>query len=198
MSLTTIPWREMTWLNPPERVELGGDVLKVVTRPMTDFWRTTHYGFVHDDGHFLGLPLGGEAALEVTFALEFSEPFDQAGLMLRATPELWMKAGVELSDGVLFASAVVTRGHSDWSVAPLPTSAAGALFTIRASRRGDAVTLRYRVGDADPMRMLRVAYLPPEAEVIAGPMCCSPSRGGLVVRFQPVRVGPADARLHDE
>jgi regulation of enolase protein 1 (concanavalin A-like superfamily) len=126
----------------------------------------------------------------------FSEQFDQAGLMLRASPDLWIKAGVELSDGELLASAVVTRGLSDWSVAPLPAGSAGLPITIRASRAGDSVTLRYRVDDEGRLHMLRVAYLSPDAEILAGPMCCSPSRGGLVVRFEPVRLGPPDSQLH--
>ena len=72
-------------------------------------------------------------------------------------------------------------------------------FTINAT--GDSchgVTLRYRIGSGGAWRLLRVAYMPPEADVIAGPMCCSPTRGGLVVRFERVRVGACDHRLHDE
>lgn len=82
-------------------------------------------------------------------------------------------------------------------MAPLPPSAMGARFTVRASRRGDAVTIRYRIDDAEPMRLLRVAYIPPEAQLLGGPMCCSPSRDGLVVDFEPVRVGPPDAQIHE-
>lgn len=197
MSATHVPWQVMTWINPPERADLDGDVLEVVTREKSDFWQVTSYGFVRDDGHFLAAPFPGDAAIEVTFRAAFSKPFDQAGLMLRAAPDRWIKTGVELSDGVLFASAVVTLGHSDWSVAPLPAEAGGLPITIRASRAGDAVTIRYKVGDG-PFRLLRLAYLPPETEVVAGPMCCSPSRAGLVVRFDPVRLGPPDERLHDD
>jgi regulation of enolase protein 1 (concanavalin A-like superfamily) len=43
-----------------------------------------------------------------------------------------------------------------------------------------------------------VAYFPPEAGVVGGPMCCSPTREGLSVRFGPVRVGPPDAQLHED
>lgn len=50
MPMMTIPWLQMTWLNPPEREEVERDVLEVITRSQTDFWRTTAYGFVHDDG----------------------------------------------------------------------------------------------------------------------------------------------------
>lgn len=194
----TIGWNDMTWLGEPPATEVEGEALTVVTGKDTDFWQRTSYGFVHDDGHFLGAPLEGDAAIEVTFLCQFEGAFDQAGLMLRAGPELWIKTGVELSDGVLYAGAVVTVGMSDWSVSPLPDSARGQALTFRASRSGDAVTIRYRVGDESGWRFLRLAYFPPEAEVSAGPMCCSPSREGLSVRFEPVRVGPPDASLHEE
>ena len=190
-------WNEMTWINPPPRAEPDGDDLIVSTGRNTDFWRSTAYGFVHDDGHLLGAPFPAEAAIEVSFRAEFEAQFDQAGLMLRAGPETWLKTGVELSDGELFASVVVTNERSDWSVSPVPDSVTGQKLTFRASRKGDAITVRYRVGEEPRMHLLRVAYLPPEAQLVAGPMCCSPTREGLSVRFEPVRVGPPDAPLHE-
>ncbi len=196
--MRTIPWSEMRWLNEPAAVQQDGDDLVVTTGKDTDFWHRTSYGFTHDDGHFLGAPLAGDAAVEVTFEADFSHQFDQAGLMLRAAPALWLKTGVERADGQLYASVVVTVGMSDWSVTPLPDSARGAPLTFRASRAGDAVTVRCRIGDEPGWRLLRVAYLPPEAVVSAGPMCCSPTRAGLSVRFAPVRVGAPDATLHEE
>lgn len=196
MGMKPLPWPSMEWLHPPARAERDGEDLVVETKPGGDFWRVTSYGFVHDDGHFLGAPLPSAAAIEVTFDVDFAAQFDQAGLMLRVDAETWIKAGVELSDGQLLASAVVTRGRSDWSVAPLPARVAGSSFTIRASRTGDAVTIRYRVGGGQ-LRLLRLAYLPEEADVRAGIMTCSPSRGGLVVRFRPVLIGPPDAQLHE-
>jgi len=196
--MKTIPWGEMEWLNEPPASTIEGDDLVVETGRNTDFWRKTGYGFTHDDGHFLGLPLAGNAAIEVTFRADFTSQFDQAGLMLRAGPATWIKTGVELSDGQLYASVVVTNEMSDWSVSPVPERAMGHALTFRASRKGDGVTIRYRIGEEPGWRLLRVAYLPPEAELLAGPMCCSPSREGLSVRFEPVRVGPPDAQLHEE
>ncbi len=196
--MTTLDWNEMTWRNPPPDVRRDGSALEVTTGPETDFWRTTSYDFIHDDGHFLGAPLPTGRSIEVSFRAAFTHPFDQAGVMLWGSPDTWIKAGVELSDGVLFASAVVTHAYSDWSVAALPSLTPDTTITVRASRSGDAVTIRYGIDGAPPERLLRLAYLPPETELLAGPMCCSPSRAGLVVRFDPVRVGPADARLHDE
>jgi regulation of enolase protein 1 (concanavalin A-like superfamily) len=195
--MQTIDWTAMTWLNEPPGVELDGPELVVRTGRETDFWRLTSYGFVHDDGHFLSAPFPAAGAVEVSFRADLSAQFDQAGLMLRAGPETWLKAGVELSDGQRYASVVVTDGSSDWSVAPLPPLAAGTALTVRASRQGDGVTVRYRVGDDAAWRLLRVAHMPPEAELRAGPMACSPTRAGLIVRFAPVRFGPPDEALHE-
>lgn len=196
--MQTIDWEKMAWLNEPPGLERDGEDLVVTTALNTDFWQRTAYGFIHDDGHFLGAPFAAEAAIEVTFRADFTAQFDQAGLMLRAGPELWLKTGVELTDGEPFASVVVTNGHSDWSVASLPAHASGHALTFRASRKGDGVTVRYRVHEEPQWHLLRVAYVPPQAELLAGPMCCSPTREGFSVRFGPVRVGPPDATLHAE
>lgn len=195
--MRTIAWDEMTWLNAAPAVAVDGDDLVVTTGRNTDFWHRTAYGFIHDDGHLLGTPLPGDAAIEVTFQADFEAQFDQAGLMLRAGPDTWLKTGVELSDGERFASVVATAGMSDWSVAPLPEHALGHALTFRASRKGDAVTVRYRVAEERRWRLLRVAYFPPDVSVVAGPMACSPTREGLSVRFGPVLVGPPDAHLHE-
>jgi regulation of enolase protein 1 (concanavalin A-like superfamily) len=196
--METIDWSQMRWLNEPPAWSRDGDALVVETGLETDFWRRTAYGFVHDDGHFLGAPLPAEAAVEVTFRAALSAQFDQAGLMLRAGPETWLKAGVELADGQHYASVVVTNRTSDWSVTPIPAPAPGQPLTFRASRQGDGVTVRYRLAEEAPWHLLRVAWLPPEARLLAGPMCCSPTRAGLSVRFEPVRLGPPDAQLHPQ
>lgn len=195
--MRTIAWDEMTWLNEPPAATVEGEELVVSTGRNTDFWHRTAYGFVHDDGHLLGLPVPAEAAIEVTFRADFEAQFDQAGLMLRAAPDTWLKTGVELSDGELYASVVATAGMSDWSVSPLPEHAAGHALSFRASRKGDAVTVRYRVAQEPRWHLLRVAYFPPDVDVVAGPMTCSPTRAGLSVRFEPVLVGPPDAHLHE-
>ena len=67
----------------------------------------------------------------------------------------------------------------------------------RDGRKGDGVTVRYRITEEQRWHLLRVAYFPPEVDVVAGPMTCSPTREGLSVRFGPVRVGPPDAQLHE-
>ncbi|MGW2744130.1 DUF1349 domain-containing protein [Streptomyces sp. NPDC001450] len=190
----TVPWREATWLNAPRRIQADGPDLLVTARARSDFWRTTSYGFTRDDGHALLHDFPQGSATEVTFVADFETLYDQAGLMVRVDAETWIKAGVEASDGVPQLGAVVTRGLSDWSLAPVPDWHRREV-TVRASRSGDAVIIRARCEDG-PWRMVRLAPLPPEAIAAAGPFCCSPERGGLEVRFTRFTRGPADTALH--
>jgi len=194
MALTDITWADGTWTAPPVAVATEGTDLLVTAVEGSDAWRHTAYGFVHDDAHALRAPLPTTAAVEVTFTADLTAQFDQAGVMLRADPETWIKTGVEYADGMLQLGAVVTLGRSDWSVAPVPEWT-GRRVTLRASRSGDAVTVRARVDD-EPFRLVRVAPFPADRPAAAGPFCCGPTRSGLVVRFHSWRTGPADAALH--
>lgn len=178
----------------PQAVTEEGTDLLVTAVEGSDAWRHTSYGFVHDDAHALLAELADPGAVEVSFDADYGEQFDQAGLLLRADAETWLKAGVEMSDGTLQVGAVVTLGRSDWSVAPVPDWA-GRRVTVRASRSGDAVTVRARVDD-EPFRLVRLAHVPAGLPVSAGPYCCAPTRSGLVVRFRRWATGPADAALH--
>ncbi len=59
---------------------------------------------------------------------------------MRLDERTWIKAGIEYCDGALQLGAVVTAGASGWSSAPVPWH--GREMTLRASRSGDAVTVR--------------------------------------------------------
>ncbi|MFD8075063.1 DUF1349 domain-containing protein [Streptomyces sp. NPDC059718] len=191
-----IDWDEATWLNTPQEAAADGSGMLVTTRDSSDFWRTTAYGFVRDDGHALLTAFPGDTSMEVTFRADFDTLYDQAGLMIRVDAENWVKAGIEMSDGVPHLGAVVTRGVSDWSLAPVPDWA-GHAVTVRASRSGDAVTIRARRDDG-PWRLVRLAPLAPDAAATAGPFCCSPERAGLRVAFTGFTRGAADSALHVE
>lgn len=190
-----VPWDEAQWLHPPPSAELDGDDLVVLTAGGSDFWRRTSYGFVRDDGHALLIEFSAGTAVEVTFEADLAALYDQAGVLVRVDERTWVKAGVEMSDGVTHLGAVVTRETSDWSLAPVPDWA-GKPVTVRVSRSGDALTVRARSSHG-PWRMVRLAPLAPDAVATAGPFCCSPQRAGLSVRFTAFTLGPADAGLHE-
>ena len=87
----------------------------------------------------------------------------------------------------------MTREVSDWSVAPVPDWV-GLVVTVRASRAGDALTVRAHAGGV--WQLVRVAPLDPALAWSAGPYACAPSRAELRVRFTRFATGPADEALH--
>jgi regulation of enolase protein 1 (concanavalin A-like superfamily) len=167
------------WLNEPAEWS-ADDGLTVTAARDTDFWRTTHYGFIRDTGHVFGRELTGDFTVRATFAGQYQDQYDQAGIALRIDEQNWIKTGIELVDGRRQLSVVVTRGVSDWSVVPAPDAEA---ITIEAVRTGDTVTI------SSGGTMLRLAYLPPDVPVLAGVMCAAPDGGGFRVRFSDVFAG---------
>ena len=61
----------MEWLNEPPIWNVQGNMLIVTAGPKTDFWRTTHYGFIRDNGHCYYQRVARRGpAIEVSYALE--------------------------------------------------------------------------------------------------------------------------------
>lgn len=199
MPAHAMEWNDGRWTREPAELRSEGSELVVTAVEASDYWRTTHYGFVHDDGHGLLADWPAGTAQEVTFdASALTGLYDQAGILLFAGETQWVKAGLEVSDGVLHLGAVVTNGVSDWSMAPVPEWS-GELVTIRASRggvAGDAVTLRART-ETSGWRTLRVAPFTAGAAQ-AGPMICAPMRADLTVRFTRWSLTDGDVDLHED
>ena len=191
--MKNVAWNEGSWTREPVSQSQEGAVLTVEAAAESDWWRTTSYGFIHDDGHALVKEFPNESAIEVTFVLNYTEQFDQAGIFITADSENWIKAGVEFCDGFPQVGAVVTQKNSDWSVAPV-AEWMNKEVTIRVSRSGDAVTVR--AGINNDLRLVRVAPLDPSRTWGAGPMFCAPTRAGLKVSFTKWSEGPADSDLH--
>ena len=139
------------------------------------------------DGHALLLPAQSELTATLEFSGKYETLYDQAGLMLRVDPLNWIKAGIELSDGVTNFSAVVTReGLSDWFVCAVPLVQGPQ--RIRLVRKGGAVLVHF-LNTAGVWQHLRLADFS-AADARVGPMACSPQRAGFRCRFSDFRLEP--------
>ena len=188
-------WQGGEWLNRPEQVSVDGAVLTVVTDANTDFWRETHYGFTRDSGHFLGLPAPAAFTAQLRVRARYEMLYDQAGLMVRVDERHWLKAGIELSDGVAMASSVLTRETSDWATGPFGYDPAD--FWLRVTVADGVLRLQISA-DGRRFQLLRLAAFPRAESYRVGPMCCTPERAGLTVQFSDWQLGPPLGKdLHD-
>ncbi len=175
----------MQWYNePPEWSEKEG-LIHVVSGAKTDFWRTTHYGFIRDNGHFYYEEVSGNFIAEVKIRGQYRDLYDQAGLMIRQDEKTWLKCGIEYVDGVQQASVVVTRDYSDWSVVPLSQNP--EWIRLRLKRNAEAVEIEYSL-DGDRNQMLRLAYLTTASQLQLGLMCASPQGEGFAIAFEEFQI----------
>lgn len=183
------------WLNEPADWAIEDDELRVTTDAATDFWRETHYGFTRDSGHFYGFPTGPAFSAQVRVRAAYEALYDQAGLIVRVDERRWVKAGIELSDGRAMLSSVLTDGRSDWATAPYAGDASD--FWLRATVANGVLRLQVSA-DGVTWPLVRLAPFPIADAYQVGPMCCTPERAGLAVRFSDWRLTPPLGKdLHD-
>lgn len=126
---------------------------------------------------------------------DFHELYDQAGLMVRLDDRRWVKISVEINDGELFLSTVVTDQVSDWSTSIFHGSADG--FWLRATVEHGALRVQSST-DGEHWPLVRLAPFPIAEHYWVGPMACTPERAGLDVSFSEMVVGrPNGKELHD-
>jgi uncharacterized protein len=179
----------MEWLNEPASWQRTGDVLTVSVDPGTDFWRETGYGYIRDSGHVYGEVLAGDLDVSVRIRGVLTAQYDQAGVMLRADAQTWLKTGIEFFEGRARLSTVLTLGRSSWMVTDLPAGSDDIL--LRVSRRGDAVEVRYLAGEGQA-ELAALVYMPPGAQVLAGVMAAAPEGPGFRISFHDLHVTERD------
>jgi regulation of enolase protein 1 (concanavalin A-like superfamily) len=175
----------MEWYNEPQEWAAQGNTVTVTSDAKTDFWRKTHCGSIRDNGHFFFQAATGDFIAEVKFSGEYTDLYDQAGLMVRVDEAHWIKCGIEFVEGVQHVSAVVTRDYSDWSVVPL-LQKPSALW-LRVTRKGSTIEVHYSL-DGDHYSLLRVAHLATAETVHVGLMCASPEGSGFSTTFEGLTV----------
>jgi len=184
-------WKaRLKWHNQPRDVFTLNGQLIVRPEAETDFWQKTYYGFTPDNGHFLYLELSGDFDLETHVHFSFAHEFDQAGLMVRADAEHWLKTSVEYqTQGPSSLGAVITNIYSDWSVSDFE----GTHVYLRVRRLGDVFGVYHSV-DAQNWRLMRIGKLPISDQVKAGLYACSPKGAGFEARFDYLMLLPPGSR----
>ncbi len=179
----------MQWFNEPLQWSESDQQIIVKTSPKTDFWRITHYDFIRDNGHFYFDAIATDFTADVKIRGNYQDLYDQAGIMIRANEQHWIKTGIEYVDGVQNLSAVVTHTYSDWSLTPLPEPP--EYLQLRVERRQDTIQIFYWEPSSG-YKPFRVTYLPSTEPLQVGLMCASPDGEGYVVTFENYQLKSLD------
>jgi regulation of enolase protein 1 (concanavalin A-like superfamily) len=168
------------WFNEPSKWSADDGQIVAHANPQTDFWRVTGYGYVRDNAHIYGEIMPSDFDLAVQIQGDYSAQYDQAGAAVRIDERRWIKTGVELFDGRLRFSTVVTVDNSSWMFTDLPKNM--TVLNLSLARRGDAVEISYST-DHNKLELASVVYLEPRTSALAGVMCASPQGEGFTAHF---------------
>lgn len=175
----------MTWLNPPASEFYASGAVTARCKGKTDFWRKTFYGYINDNGHFLRLPAQGEFQFQARIAGNYSQLYDQAGIMVRLDEKHWLKCGSEYFDGRRWASVVVTHDYSDWSTMDDLTQTGPVYW--RVQRKKDSLEAQCSI-DGARYTTVRQAWFPANVPVDVGVMCAAPEGSGFDSTFDLLEI----------
>lgn len=183
----------LSWRCPPSVWSIASSRLLVMPDAGTDFWQKTHYGFEADNGHFLFLRQEGDFILGTGVRVFPAHQYDQAGLMVRFSPECWLKTSVEFEpEGPSRLGAVVTtNGYSDWSTQDFSALSDALVFRITRVKDDFLIECAHGSGGSPgAWSQIRLAHLhlPAAAAVDCGLYACSPKEKGFRAEFSHLSV----------
>ncbi|CAH0598776.1 unnamed protein product [Chrysodeixis includens] len=186
---------DFKWINEPKEWKVTDNAVEMTTGYETDFWRETYVKFIKNDGHLFGVEIKDDFTFTACIEADYSELYDQAGLMIYWDETHWLKAGIEYNDGAPVMSSVLTNGVSDWGSGIF--SGNPRKFYLRVTRKDDVICVKYST-DNKLWLLLRMCPMKVmNKPCLVGPMSCTPKRAGLKVKYSEMSVTvPAEDILH--
>ena len=188
----------MEWFNSPASFDIqysedptairSFERLKVHAEPHTGFWRKTHFGFISDNGHFIYDRISGDFEVSVAVVGKCTSLYDQGGLMVRESPENWVKVCKENFDGAQIIATVVTKDYSDLSTLSLPREEPPEVVYFKFVIKKGSFEIFHSLNGTD-FAMNRIGFLSSDLELQVGIMCASPaSEEGFDIEFRDFKL----------
>lgn len=169
--------KDFSWFCEPANWRLESNSLRIETDADTDYWSKTHYGFVRHNGHFFHTSRSGSFLMCCHLRFQPKHQYDQAGLMIRFSPDCWLKTSIEyeLDDPARLGVVVTNNGYSDWSTQDVDPRIRDIWLRIK---RDDGCFLVESSRDNRKWDQLRLAYLADDhgQAVECGLYACSPEK----------------------
>lgn len=175
------------WFNEPE-YSIKNEVLTLNSKPDTDFWQSTHYGFKRDNGHCLLTEVQKDFSMTVRTKFKPRKQYDQCGLMIRLDSENWIKISTEYESEhhSRLGSVVTNLGFSDW--ATIDVNSLPDEMWYRVQTRGNDFLIEYSP-DGKYWRQMRIAHLHKLFnQISAGVYSCSPMDSSFSAQFDNFKI----------
>ena len=182
----------LAWYNPPQAWRAAQSWLQVEPGAKTDYWQQPQHGIHSDNGPFLFTEMTGNFILTTHVRMNPANQYDQAGLMVRLSPECWLKTSLEFEVGIpsKLGSVITHQGFSDWATQDFAGRHPELDFRIR--REGDDYTVDCSQ-DGSNWSQIRFSHLAVSAAqgkpaVQCGLYACSPIASGFLAEFDFLKI----------
>ena len=82
-------------LNKPDKFIIKDNSVVITTKPKTDFWQRSYYGFQNDNAPSLLVKNADNFTFTAKVNFKYEKQFDQCGLIIYLNSENWFKASIE-------------------------------------------------------------------------------------------------------
>ena len=179
---------ELTYINSPQ-VEIKDGLVDFTTKPNTDLWQRTYYGFQNDNAPCVQVKTSEKYFSFITKVKYYSKRrFDQAGIVLYLDSENWLKASVEYENEKIqrLGSVVTNNGYSDWATSNISSEVKEMYY--RLSRRESDFCIENSL-DGINFNQMRICHLSKgDGEISFGIYACSPENSSFKSVFSDLLV----------
>jgi len=199
------------WINKPDKFDVTSKTVSITTKPDTDLWQRTYYGFRNDNAPALQLESDQNFTFTTKARFEYKALFDQCGVLIYLDSENWFKASIEYEneDYSRLGSVVTNSGYSDWATTDIPLP---KHIWYRLSRRGPDFLIESSY-DGEKFNQLRIFHLhklgetteemgksnPPLSTASAikfGVYACSPLNSSFTATFSDMQIAECQWLAH--
>jgi regulation of enolase protein 1 (concanavalin A-like superfamily) len=186
-----------SWVNKPKKFHITDDKVIIQTEPETDFWQKTYYGFSHDNGHALLLPVEKDFTFTAKASFDTDFLYEHCGIFIHKDSENWCKASVEYGnkDFSQLGSVLTNLGFSDWATTDISSDIKKIWY--RLSRRGKDFLIESSFDGKDYMQM-RMFHMHEAAGIInIGLFACSPLESSFTAEFTEMELTGSIWKEHE-
>jgi uncharacterized protein len=180
---------QFEWLNQPGEFFLENSRLTIITKPETDFWQRTYYGFRNDNGHTFVKAVAGDFTFVVKTDFKAVNQYDQCGIILYRDSDNWIKASIEYENQQFarLGSVVTNLGFSDWASTDIPAAVNSMWY--RFSRKGSDFCIE-NSSDGQVYQQMRIFHMhQPISVANVGVYACSPLKSSFQAVFSNFYLG---------